>query len=164
MHDGQVRKYTGRPYITHPMRVAGQVTLHKIATDELIAAAWLHDVVEDCNVSLGNIHDAFGPQVASAVGWLTNPSKGSHLPRAERKEWDRRHATEAPHYAQVMKLIDRLDNLWEIDPADKFATLYCKESSLLVDAIGYADTKLESEIRSRIEWIQQLKTPSGGAT
>jgi (p)ppGpp synthase/HD superfamily hydrolase len=48
-HEGQKRKYNGRPYIEHLMRVAGRVTLLSDSTEEEIAAAWLHDVIEDCD-------------------------------------------------------------------------------------------------------------------
>lgn len=56
-HKGQSRKYTGRPYIVHPMNVAVLVKNHYTGPhyDEAIAAAWLHDVVEDCGVKLRTI-------------------------------------------------------------------------------------------------------------
>ena len=47
---GQKRKYSGDDYIVHPARVASIVTRHG-GTDEMIAAAWLHDTVEDTDVS-----------------------------------------------------------------------------------------------------------------
>lgn len=79
-HKGQVRKYNGRPYISHPIRVAGRVATHPEASEELVAAAFLHDVVEDCNVGIGLLQRIFGHAVASLVGDLTNPSKGDKAP------------------------------------------------------------------------------------
>ena len=56
---GQMRKYTNDPYIVHPIRVA--TTVAKFGgTDEMIAAAYLHDVVEDTGVSIVDILDMFG--------------------------------------------------------------------------------------------------------
>jgi guanosine-3',5'-bis(diphosphate) 3'-pyrophosphohydrolase len=68
-HDGQLRK-TGDPYITHPLAVA--TILAKIGLDEVtLAAALLHDAVEDTSVTLSDLEAAFGPQVAEIVDGVT---------------------------------------------------------------------------------------------
>ena len=55
-HEGQVRKYTGEPYLTHPFAVAGLV--RSVTDDEdMVAAAILHDVVEDSDVPLSLIRE-----------------------------------------------------------------------------------------------------------
>ncbi|WP_137726350.1 HD domain-containing protein [Prescottella subtropica] len=65
-HEGQVDK-AGQPYITHPARVAARV-----AGDDLaVAAAWLHDVVEDTTVTLADLEQSFPPAVTAAVDALT---------------------------------------------------------------------------------------------
>jgi hypothetical protein len=67
---GQVRKFTGEPYWTHPEKVAwkvGQSTKDEV----IISAAWLHDVVEDTQVSENFIGQQFGPQVQRLVFELT---------------------------------------------------------------------------------------------
>ncbi len=51
LHEGQFRKYTSEPYIVHPRAVARLVADHGGSPD-MVAAAWLHDVVEDCNVTI----------------------------------------------------------------------------------------------------------------
>ena len=58
--------------------------------------------------------------------------KGAHwrdvnLKRAERKRLDRERLMTVPRAAKVVKLIDRIDNLREIDPSDGFAELYANE-------------------------------------
>jgi (p)ppGpp synthase/HD superfamily hydrolase len=58
-HFGQKRKYSGVDYITHPEAVANIVRSVE-HTKEMLAAAWLHDVVEDCNVSTYDILENFG--------------------------------------------------------------------------------------------------------
>lgn len=65
-HSGQVRKGTNRPYILHPLEAAAIVAS---MTDDLevIAAAVLHDTMEDANVSLAEITSKFGPRVAGLV-------------------------------------------------------------------------------------------------
>lgn len=153
-HLGQERKYNGKPYITHPCRVAGRVATHKDADEDAVCAAYLHDVVEDCGVSLDSIQSDFGSRVAEMVGWLTNPSKGSLEPRATRKAVDREHASQAPQIVKVIKLIDRIDNLSEIDPTTSFAWLYCDESQALLNVIGDADDGLASELQGLIKAVR----------
>lgn len=73
-HTGQVDK-AGRPYIGHPARVAARVAQamdsgHPLY-EEAIAAAWLHDVVEDTAVRIREIDALFGRDVATLVDALT---------------------------------------------------------------------------------------------
>jgi (p)ppGpp synthase/HD superfamily hydrolase len=146
-HRGQFRKYNGSPYILHPMRVAGRVTLRRNVSEQLVSAAWLHDVIEDCGVTENDLWARFGPKVTSRVMELTNPSKGSKLPRAERKRMDREHIAAASHGARVIKLLDRIDNLQEMQGCgDDFLALYRKESLLLLEALAGTDEELEDEL------------------
>jgi len=72
-HQGQVRK-SGEPYLEHPLQVA--VTLADIHLDaETLAAALLHDVPENCGVSLSEIEANFGPEVANLVDGVTKLKK-----------------------------------------------------------------------------------------
>mgnify|MGYP000902045526 CR=1 FL=1 len=72
-HAGQARKDRARsPYIGHPAEVAGLVAGFG-GTPAAIAAAWLHDTVEDCPpTTLADIEAAFGAHVATLVGELTD--------------------------------------------------------------------------------------------
>ena len=150
-HRKQVRKYSGDPYILHPMRVAGRATLLKFATPEMIAAAWLHDTVEDCSVTCDDIEEHFGLAVRNTVWELTNPSKGKHLPRAEKKELDRRHLRTVSVEAKCLKLIDRIDNLGEArqGPED-WQIMYLRESRLLLQVLEGSCNELEHELDYRI--------------
>src|SRR5436305_11584737 len=68
-HDGQVRR-SGDPYITHPLAVA--TILAELGLDDVtIAAALLHDAVEDTGISLDDVTREFGPQVAAMVDGVT---------------------------------------------------------------------------------------------
>lgn len=161
-HDGQQRKYTGEPYFTHPSRVAAMVDARG-ATDCEIAAAYLHDVVEDCGVSLHEIKERFGQEVASLVGELTNTSKASGLPRATRKEMDRERLRSCSESAKRIKLCDRIDNLIDMAvtcDAPKFAVLYAEESELLGIAIGEADELLRDELASLAVEVREKYSPS----
>ena len=157
-HKGQVRKYTGQPYILHPARVAGRSMLLQNASEDVVCAAWLHDVPEDCDVSLERLLRYFSTEAVGLVSWLTNPSKGSNAPRAVRKKMDRDHIAAAPLEARQLKLLDRIDNIREMGGAEPdFARLYAKESGLLLDAIGHSDESLASELHECIKWMDALR-------
>ena len=136
-HRGQKRKYHGGPYIEHPMRVAGRMAMREGATEDAVAAAWLHDVIEDCGIDPPKLEYHFGEAVMVLVVGLTNPSCGSKAPRAERKRMDREHIAAECWEVKVIKLLDRIDNLSEMGEDDpKFRDLYNRETVLLADAIG----------------------------
>lgn len=64
-HEGQMRKYEGIPYITHPMAVAVDVA-KKYNDKELVLAALLHDIVEDCDVRFQDVYERYW----KAVGYM----------------------------------------------------------------------------------------------
>jgi guanosine-3',5'-bis(diphosphate) 3'-pyrophosphohydrolase len=69
-HEGQQRKDNGAPYLTHPLRVAELVSRAGLG-EEVVAAAVLHDVVEDSELSRSDISRRFGARVAEIVSALT---------------------------------------------------------------------------------------------
>ena len=80
-HDGMRRKKSDAPYILHPMEAA--VIVGTMTTDQnIIAAAALHDVVEDAGVTIEEIEERFGPHVRKLVGSETE-DKRADLPPAE---------------------------------------------------------------------------------
>lgn len=141
---GHVRKYTGNPYITHPFRVAMTAARYGLPP-EAVAAAYLHDVVEDCEVGIDEIVAEFGTAVAALVAELTNTSKRiPGLNRAGRKAVDiARIATVSPT-AKILKLFDRIDNLREINTRSDpdFAALYADETRMLLDVLRDAPADL----------------------
>ena len=149
-HEGQTRA-NGPPYIQHPARVAGRTTLLPDATEEMVAAAWLHDVIEDCDVYLAEIENEFGLYVASLVNELTNTSKGTGLNREGRKKQDRERLATVSHEAKLIKLLDRIDNLGELNGKPSgFAKQYAKESELLVQVVEDASHELVEELRTLV--------------
>ena len=132
---GQKRKYSGDDYIIHPQRVAAIVEKHG-GTDEMIAAAWLHDTVEDTDVTPELITEMFGDEVASIVEGLTDVSLPSDGNRAKRKSIDRMHSASASTEAQFVKCADIIDNSWDIADNDpSFAKVYKSEVFLLLHAM-----------------------------
>jgi (p)ppGpp synthase/HD superfamily hydrolase len=138
-HTGQKRKYTGEDYIVHPIEVA-EIVKTVAYTPEMIAAALLHDVVEDTDASLEDILHRFGSAVADLVRDLTDVSQPEDGNRATRKALDRAHTAQASAAAKTIKLADLISNsrsIVEFDP--KFAKVYLKEKALLLDVLTEGD-------------------------
>lgn len=153
-HSGQVRKYTERPYITHPARVAAMAMTLPYADEVMVCAAWLHDTVEDCGVAAAELAALFGQDVADVVCELTHTPKSQvpHLGRAQRKALDRNRLEKSSLTARRIKLLDRIDNLREMDEAPlDFLGVYVNESQLLLDeSLRGADDELERTLRAEI--------------
>jgi (p)ppGpp synthase/HD superfamily hydrolase len=149
-HAGQQRKFTGAPYIQHPLRVMSRTLLLPNVTEESAAAAVLHDVIEDCNVTQRTLEERFGPVVATLVEELTNVSKIQHpeANREQRKRLDRQRIATISPIAKRIKLIDRIDNLRDIPPGEGFRKTYIPESRLLLDVLRGTDPALEAELES----------------
>jgi len=132
---GQMRKYTDEPYIVHPIRV-GDIVDKFGGTDEMISAAYLHDVVEDTGVSIEDILDMFGSVVAVIVDGLTDVSKPEDGNRAVRKAMDRQHSADATWAAQFVKCADIIDNAADIGDNDpSFNVVYRKEMAALLEVL-----------------------------
>jgi (p)ppGpp synthase/HD superfamily hydrolase len=143
MAAGQVRKYTGEPYHVHPREVA-VIVQRRGGDNAQVMAAHLHDVVEDTYVTLDQISEFFGADVANLVGWLTDISKPTDGNRAERKAIDRAHTAQAPVRAKMIKLADLISNTKSIVEHDQaFAKVYLEEKRLLlVEALHDGDAVL----------------------
>ena len=141
-HQGQTRKYTGDPYMVHPTQVAAMVAAMGDVGEgfechaRAIVAAYLHDVVEDTDVTVDDIRDEFGPEVARLVEELTDVSKPEDGNRSFRKAMDREHLSKASHVAREIKYADLINNAFDIvlhDP--RFAGVYLEEKRLLLEAM-----------------------------
>ena len=118
-HQGQLRKDGRTPYASHPFRVclvAAQV--FGVHDPEILAAAVLHDTIEDTTTDYDDIVAAFGRNVAE---WVRLLSKDKRLPEAEREEEYMRGLVSAGWQVQVLKLADIYDNLSDLDqlPAER---------------------------------------------
>ena len=142
----QKRKYTGEPYIVHPSEVASIVASVPGSTPDMVAAAWLHDVIEDTGCTFTDVHMAFGIDIATLVGWLTDVSKPEDGNRAKRKAMDREHTAQAPAEAQTIKLADLISNSRSIMQHDpEFAKTYLEEKRLLLEVLTKGDPGLHAE-------------------
>lgn len=74
-HHQSQKQATGKPYFEHPKEVA-KLLKNWNQDEEVIASGYLHDVVEDCNVSLAEIKNKFGERIAYLVdgmSWIRTP-------------------------------------------------------------------------------------------
>lgn len=116
-HEGQFRKGTPIPYITHPVAVAGLIAKYGGDEDQQIAGL-LHDVLEDAGPEYEALVAGFGPRVFSIVQACTdgvpNPETGEKAPWKERKESYLVHLRAEPDEALLVSACDKLHNLESI--------------------------------------------------
>lgn len=133
-HKGQVRKGDGRPYILHPISVMQRISAIKKSSNIYLlgAAAILHDTVEDCGVTLKEISEEFGPQVASIVDELT--LEKANYETIGKKEYLAMELGKMSSYALAIKLCDRLDNICDMKDMNKdFIKRYVEETIYILD-------------------------------
>ncbi|MEL4015337.1 HD domain-containing protein [Dryocola clanedunensis] len=156
----QRRKYTFEPYIVHPAAVV-ELVRSVTSDEEVLAAAWLHDTVEDTDTTLIDIEERFGPQVAALVAMLTNPEQLPGTNRASRKRAHFLHTAQASPDAQTIKLADIIDNTREILKYDPhFARVYLIEKRLQLAGMTQGNEKLKAQAEGIVEQgISQLMMP-----
>ena len=104
-HEGQQR-HDGSPYVQHPARVA--VLLAQAGADEsLIAAGFLHDVIEDATVDWDEVEERCSAEVAD---WVAAMTKDMRMPEAPREVAYKQQLIEGPWQARAVKLADQIDN------------------------------------------------------
>ena len=147
---GQLRKYTNEPYIVHPAEVVS-IVRSVPHTEAMLAAAWLHDVVEDTGVTIETVRAEFGEEVADLVAWLTDVSRPEDGNRAHRKALDCAHTAAAPAAAQTVKLADLISNTRSIMTHDpKFAVTYLEEKRALLAVMARGDATLMAIARRHV--------------
>ena len=147
---GQTRKYTGEPYVVHPIEVS-ELVASVNGTEAMVAAALLHDVLEDTEVTVDLLEEQFGSKVADLVLWLTDISRPEDGNRSARKALDRQHSAVAPAAAQTIKVADLISNTRSIVAHDPgFAKVYLEEKRLLLDVLTRANPTLLAIARKQI--------------
>ena len=108
-HAGQIRNGSGgMPYIEHPIAVAELLAAHGF-DEEVLAVALLHDVVEDSEISAGQVRERFGEPVAGLVEALTDDE--SIEPYERRKDEHRQRVAAAGLDALAIYAADKLTNV-----------------------------------------------------
>ena len=135
-HQGQVRAGGDAvPYIAHPAEVVQILFQHGISSAPILAAAWLHDVVEDTPLTLSDLA-SFGPTVMDLVDRLTKRS-GQSTAEYYQRIWESSDAT-------LIKLADRISNLrtYHVKGLDKLQRylVFTEQNYIVRDVYGLWDT------------------------
>jgi (p)ppGpp synthase/HD superfamily hydrolase len=150
-HDGQLRKFSGLPYISHPMEVM-QIVRGVCNDDDVLAAAVLHDVIEDCGVTYTDLMLEFNENIAHLVYQVTNAADDEDGDRIVRAYINRNVMANASDDAQTLKLADIISNLsgidlaLECDPA--WAKMYLEEKVDMINVLTRGDATLKKRAAS----------------
>lgn len=155
-----LRKYTKQPYQVHLKRVA-QIVSEVTDDPEVIAAAWLHDTVEDTSATFEDIELHFGSRVVQFVFDLTDVSRPSDGSRAQRKSIDREHLSQASPAAKTIKLADIMDNCADICKHDeRFGRVFVMEMQQLLPHLIDGDERLfQRAERLCKKWADEWSIP-----
>jgi guanosine-3',5'-bis(diphosphate) 3'-pyrophosphohydrolase len=114
-HRDQRRKNGDVPYVNHPLAVAASLAAEGGVRDPaVLAAAILHDTLEDTDATAEELERAFGPAVAGIVREVTDDRR---LPKHERKRRQVGHARAIGEGARLVELADKLHNLRDLAQA-----------------------------------------------
>lgn len=140
----QTRKYSGEPYIMHPMRVVSILIANGEKDNEVLAAAYLHDVLEDVwpvnkVYRPEMIEELFGTRVLNLVKELTDQYVSSAYPtinRTNRKRMEVERIAKISLPALKVKLADLIDNTQDIMTHDKgFGFVYLREKEKIIESL-----------------------------
>ncbi len=107
-HSGDFWKNTRLPYIIHPLGVA-KILIESGCSEEVVLAGLLHDTVEDTEVTLGQIENEFGKEVARLVEGASEPDKSDTW--EDRKKHTIDYLKDAPMNVVQVTFADKLDNM-----------------------------------------------------
>jgi guanosine-3',5'-bis(diphosphate) 3'-pyrophosphohydrolase len=128
-HEGLTRpNKANEPYAVHLVEVAALVGAASGTPDE-IAAAWLHDTVEDTSTTIEEIREQFGETVADIVDGLTDKPDLAGLPTLKRKLLQAERVKEKSNSVKIVKIADQTSNLRSVavDPPITWDEQKCRD-------------------------------------
>ena len=141
-HRNQRRKCEDAEYVVHCERVARLVARYT-ADPNVIAAAFMHDVLEDTDVTAEEMRRVFGDAVTNLVLEVTDVSRPSDGNRRVRKDKDRDHLAGSSSGGATIKLAYLIDNSGSIAAHDRgFAFIYLREADALLNVLKHGDKRL----------------------
>ena len=160
-HKGQKRKGgAGEPYINHLIEVAELIATSSDLLDaNLIMAAFLHDAIEDTDVTSRELEERFGKDVAALVVEVTDDKS---LPKEQRKALQVQNAHKKSPRAQTLKLADKISNLRALlstPPANWPAQRkreYFDWAREVVSGLTHPNPKLKAEFERTYARINEL--------
>lgn len=150
-HAGTFRMGTGEPYFEHVARVAttlAELGFHKY----VVAAAYLHDVIEDTAYTEADLAKEFGSDVSRLVAEVTNPplvKEPGNRPWRKAKEIE--HLAKTSYFGASIKLADMLDNtrnVREVDP--EFAAKYLPVIAAKLEVLKHGHAELFEKVKANL--------------
>ena len=155
--DQRRRDRHASPFVNHPIEVAALLAeVGGVSDTTTLAAAVLHDVVEDTATTADEVASEFGAAVAYIVAEVTDDPA---LPRSERRRQQALHAAALSPAARLIKIADKTANLRQM-PADRTAARradYAASARRVVDACRGTNAALER----RFDEVARLVVPVG---
>ncbi|MGD1036617.1 MAG: HD domain-containing protein [Roseiarcus sp.] len=152
---GRTRKdAAGTPYINHLVEVVATLAIAGVDDPVTLAAAWLHDAIEDVGATVEDLAGRFGGDVAALVVEL---SDDKILPKDERKRLQIANATKKSDAARLIALADKIANLRDLDsspPADwdkMRCAGYFDWAGRVIAAMGEPRSATERRLREAFE-------------
>ena len=140
-HEGQTRKYGNIPYILHPAEVSA-IAATMTDDENTLAAALLHDTIEDCGVEAAEIREKFGPRVAALV---QSESEDKLADRPPEETWKERKEDSLLMLAhtkdidvKIMWLSDKLSNV------RSFYRTYLKDGNAMWQRLHQKDPAMQA--------------------
>ena len=168
-HEGQFRADGVTPYINHPIMVAEIVRKYKPSKniDSIVAAALLHDTLEDTYTSYRELVDKFGEMVASMVMEVTSASYMAHMVGKGEYLAKKMHAMS--EYALVIKLADRLANIIDSKSLSNERREKIKDDTIVIldyleknRRLTVPEQNIIKEIKKHLNEFEQEKKEKGG--
>jgi guanosine-3',5'-bis(diphosphate) 3'-pyrophosphohydrolase len=134
------------PYINHPIALAHLLASAGVTNARVLAAAILHDTIEDTETTYEELRERFGKTVAGVVREVSDDKT---LPKAERKRLQIEHAKELSRRARLVKLADKICNVRDVasNPPHDWPLARRREyfdwAKAVVDRIRGTNPKLE---------------------
>ena len=136
-HEGKSRKVDGKPFDTHPKNVVKILKKYGHKDMLTLCIAYLHDTVEDTHLTLDNIRDNFGHEIAHGIFTLSrNKGKIMGKERINKEEYKQRLSF-ARNKVQRIKIADMIDNTKDlIDLPEDYASKKIKDSEEFYIPLG----------------------------
>ncbi len=156
VHEGHVRTDAARtPYILHLQEVA-QLVEESGGSQQEIAAAWLHDTVEDTEATIEDIQNEFGDEIARLVEGLTDKTEWMSLSLGERKAKQAERVAKEPGSVKRVKLADQTSNVKIVSEGKDHFTLeekfiYIESAKKIAEACSGVSAMLDELFLERYE-------------
>lgn len=172
-HKSQKRKSSGIPYIAHPMGVCLILVKAGFHEESILAAAALHDVVEDTALTFEDLAETFSDEILQYVREMTEEKEAEDGKKRSWRDRKRDHIQvmqQASEGARAIELADKLHNLEAMlfdlqteDRAEFWGHFGASPQEIvhyyhsMIEAAGQSDARLESLVKNCLARLEELQ-------